>query len=105
MDTLRLTMCGFWLALGSTVSAQVNQRVSIDSRGAQANDSSAWQSISGDGRYVAFISWATNLVPGDTNGTNDIFVRDRLLGTTERVSVSSSGAQANDYSQEQSISA
>jgi len=98
-------MCGFWLALGSTVSAQVNQRVSIDSRGAQANDSSAWQSISGDGRYVAFISWATNLVPGDTNGTNDIFVRDRLLGTTERVSVSSSGAQANDYSQEPSISA
>jgi hypothetical protein len=54
--------------------------------------------ISGDGRYVAFSSNATNLVPGDTNGLWDIFVRDRVLGTTERISVKSDGSQvtAND---------
>ena len=49
--------------------------------------------ISGDGRFVVFSSEATNLVPDDTNGTADIFVRDRQLGTTTRLSVSSTGAQ------------
>ncbi len=91
--------------LASTSSGQVTRRVSVDSRGRQANDGSAWQSISGDGRYVAFISWASNLVPGDTNNTNDIFVRDTLLGTTVRASVNSAGEQANNYSQEPSLSA
>ena len=78
--------------------AQVTQRVSVSSSGAQANNWSAFPAISGDGRFVAFQSPASNLVPGDTNATDDIFVRDRLLGTTERVSVSSSGAQGNDSS-------
>jgi Tol biopolymer transport system component len=54
--------------------------------------------ISADGRYVAFQSYAEELVPGDTNDTNDIFVRDRQTGTTERVSVTSSETQANDLS-------
>jgi Tol biopolymer transport system component len=105
MNRLMLRTPALVLLLASTGAAQVNQRVSLGSQGTQANEGSAWQAISADGRYVAFISWATNLVPGDTNGTNDIFVRDRLLGTTERASVSSSGQQANDYSQEPSISA
>jgi Tol biopolymer transport system component len=52
-------------------------------------------SISGNGRFVAFLSFADNLVPGDTNGTHDVFVRDRKLGTTERVSVGPHGRQAN----------
>jgi Tol biopolymer transport system component len=52
-------------------------------------------SLSADGRFVAFQSNAVNLVPGDTNGTTDLFVWDRLTGTTERVSVSSNGAQAD----------
>ena len=54
-------------------------------------------SISQDGRYVAFSSSATDLLPPftDTNGKHDIFVRDRLAGTTQRVSPSSGGAQAN----------
>ena len=90
--------------LASTGLGQVTRRASVDSRGRQANDGSAWQSISGDGRYVAFISWANNLVPGDTNNTNDIFVRDTLLGTTVRASVNSAGEQANNYSQEPAIS-
>lgn len=51
--------------------------------------------LSADGRYVAFASWAANLVANDTNATSDVFVRDRLLGTTERVSLASSGAEAD----------
>jgi len=51
--------------------------------------------VSGDGRFVAFFSAATNLVPGDTNGVADVYVRDRVTSTTRRVSVSSSGGEAN----------
>jgi Tol biopolymer transport system component len=69
-------------------------RESVDSSGNQANNRSDQPSISADGRYVAFISFASNLVAGDTNGTNDLFVRDRQTGTTQRVSVDSSGNQA-----------
>jgi Tol biopolymer transport system component len=50
-------------------------------------------SMTPDGRYVAFASTATNLVPDDTNGLGDIFVRDRVAGTTERVSVRSDGSE------------
>jgi Tol biopolymer transport system component len=49
--------------------------------------------ITPDGRYVAFWSSATNLVPGDTNGLADVFVRDRVAGTTQRVSVKSDGSE------------
>ena len=52
-------------------------------------------SISRNGRYVAFASDASNLVPGDTNGADDVFVFDRVTGSIRRTSVSSSGAQAN----------
>lgn len=52
-------------------------------------------SISADGRYVAFVSAADNLVPGDTNNMQDVFVRDRVTGTTSRVSVSGTGQQGN----------
>ena len=51
--------------------------------------------ITADGRYVAFVSSANNLVAGDTNGTADAFVHDRLTGTTTRISVASDGSQAN----------
>jgi Tol biopolymer transport system component len=71
------------------------ERVSVSSGGTEANGTSNWQSISADGRYVVFYSEASNLVAGDTNGVADIFVRDRALGTTERVSVAGTGAQAN----------
>ena len=81
------------------------ERISVDSSGAQGNADSFWPSISADGRYVAFWSNASNLVPGDTNGVEDVFVRDRQAGTTERVSVDSSGAQGNNHSYFCSISA
>lgn len=74
-------------------------RVSVASDGTQGNGNSGSRgiSISADGRYVAFDSDANNLVTSDTDGANDIFVRDTLLGTTTRVSVASDGAQANGF--------
>jgi Tol biopolymer transport system component len=80
-------------------------RVSVSSSGEQGNLKSSVPSISADGRYVAFISHATNLVSGDTNGEEDVFVNDRMAGTTERVSVSSTGEQGNLSSGAPSISA
>jgi Tol biopolymer transport system component len=79
--------------------------VSVDSAGVQGLENSLDPSISADGRYVAFESHASNLVPGDTNGSFDVFVRDRLTGTTERLSVDSSGAEGNNQSFDPSISA
>jgi Tol biopolymer transport system component len=74
------------------------ERVSVDSAGVQGNDESSSCAISEDGRFVAFASVATNLVAGDTNNKQDIFVRDRMTGTTTRASVGAGGAQANDTS-------
>ncbi len=80
-------------------------RISTATDGSQGNSSSTFASISGDGRYVAFESDATNLVPGDTNLSTDIFVHDRLTGETTRVSVATNGTQANSFSDEPAISA
>jgi Tol biopolymer transport system component len=74
------------------------QRVSVDSAGTEGNGASVEPAISGDGRFVAFYSFATNLVPGDTNGDGDVFVHDRQTGTTERVSVDSAGNQGSAIS-------
>ena len=71
------------------------ERVSVASNGIQANGPSGQPSISTDGRFVAFTSFASNLVPGDTNGAQDAFVYDRRTHTTERVSVASDGRQGN----------
>ena len=72
--------------------------VSVDGLENRANDDSTPYSISADGRYVAFLSFATNLAPGAI-GNGELYVRDRQLGTTECVSVDSSGALGNDHSQ------
>lgn len=102
----------FWVMLigslvltASLVCAGTTELVSVSSDGTQGNRQSAYLSISADGRYVAFESWASNLVSGDTNGTYDVFVRDRVAGTTERVSVAGDGNQANHGSYNPSISA
>src|SRR5262249_25487746 len=71
------------------------QPVSVDSSGVQADDDSDAPAISADGRYVVFQSLATNLVAGDTNGVSDVFLRDLLTNTTERISVDPSGVGAN----------
>jgi len=80
-------------------------RVSVDSSGLQANAGSRLPAISDDGRFVAFDSTASNLVPGDTNNVQDIFVHDRQTGATTRVSVRSNGTEANDGSFSPTISA
>ena len=79
-------------------------RVSVDSAGAQANGDSFEPAVSADGRFVAFSSAATNLVAGDTNDANDVFVRDRQANTTSRVSLGPGGANANGGSDSPSIS-
>ena len=81
-------------------------RVSVSSAGQQGNYGDSWgPSLSADGRFVAFGSYASNLVAGDTNGAGDIFVHDRQTGTTTRVSVSSAGEGGNDQSEDPSLSA
>lgn len=70
-------------------------RVNVASDGTPADRASSVHALSADGRYVVFDSAASNLVPGDTNGINDIFVRDRRTGLTTRVSVGSGGEQLN----------
>lgn len=71
--------------------------VSVSPLGVAAIGYSANPSLSADGRFVSFASSARDLVPGDVNGLGDVFVRDRLAGTTELVSVSSAGVQADNH--------
>jgi Tol biopolymer transport system component len=94
----------FW-TVAVAAAAATTQRVSVSSAGVQGNGDSFDASVSAGGRYVAFSSAADNLVPGDTNTFQDVFVRDRVSGTTTRVSVSSGGAQANGASSDAVISA
>lgn len=62
------------------------ERFTVSSTGAQGNEDSEYVSgqLSSDGRFLAFQSEASNLVPGDTNGVSDVMLRDRLSGTTVR---------------------
>jgi Tol biopolymer transport system component len=80
------------------------RRVSVGGSG-QGDGNSHQPAISADGRYVAFISAAANLVPGDTNDLPDVFVRDLTYGITNRVSMSTAGRQANGASFDVAISA
>jgi len=86
--------------------AQTTERISVDSYGIQGNgDVYGWATFSADGRFVAFASDASNLVPGDTNNVSDVFVRDRIARTTERISIDSNGNQANGPSYSPDMSA
>jgi Tol biopolymer transport system component len=102
------------LVAGGTVGYQVFLRdrdvattelISRSTGGVAGNDQSGNPTISADGQLVAFFSYADNLVPGDTNGAEDIFLRRRDTGTTERVSLTPLGAEANSGSYSPSISA
>jgi len=73
-------------------------RASVATRGTQGNGQSAGPAISANGRYIAFTSEGTNLVAGDTNDAQDVFVRDRITGATTRVSISTRGTQADGSS-------
>jgi Tol biopolymer transport system component len=97
------------VAVGASQSATADpgstERVSLASDGTEADSGSYFPAISGDGRYVAFSSFATNLVAGDTNVSTDVFVHDRKTGLTDRVSVDSAGNQGNSFSEFPAISA
>jgi Tol biopolymer transport system component len=80
-------------------------RVSQSSSGVQGNGTASFPAISSDGRYVAYTSTASNLVPQDINESGDVFVHDRRTGTVARISVSDSGAQGNSWSSSPEISA
>jgi hypothetical protein len=73
--TILLTVL-LWLVTSNGGLAQTTERVSVDSNGTEGDGYSYCPSISSNGRYVVFGSDATNLVPGDNNGTWDVFVHD-----------------------------
>src|SRR5205809_6674555 len=79
----------------ATAGPGATTRASVGVRNVQADGRSFVPALSADGRYAAFYSDASNLVSGDTNAARDVFVRDVQTGETTRVSVSSSGSEAN----------
>ena len=79
-------------------------RVSVDTNGVQGNAESNHPALDGDGRYVAFSSVAGDLVAGDSNAREDVFVRDNVTHVVERVSVSTDGTEANGGSSNPAIS-
>jgi CSLREA domain-containing protein len=83
------------------------ERVNVTKDGTQAElrSDSNRPAISADGRFVAFVSTASNLVPGDTNNRNDVFVYDRQDRKIERISIANDGTQADGNSDRPSISA
>lgn len=87
--------------IGGTLPASAYPRpgltelISVTTDGVGDNPEIAEAAIRADGRYVAFDSLASNLVPDDTNKDWDVFVRDRQKGTSTRVSVASDGTQAS----------
>lgn len=99
--------CAASLCVPSSASSAgaVTERVNVSSTGAQANGTSSIEAVTGDGRFVMFASAATNLVPADTNGHTDVFLRDRTNGLTFRVSTGPGGRQANADSRGVAISA
>jgi len=91
------------VATPGIAAAQTTERVTVDSAEVEGNDASDTSALSADGRFVAFISEADNLVAGDDNDQADIFVRDRQTGTTTQVSVNSDGEGGNDSSDDPRI--
>ncbi len=80
-------------------------RVSVDSAGGESNGDSFQTALSADGNLVAFVSVADNLVAGDANAEQDIFVHDRSTQITTRVNVASNGGESNHLSLYPALSA
>ncbi|MEO7837391.1 MAG: calcium-binding protein, partial [Acidimicrobiales bacterium] len=96
---------GVWDVFVHDKLTGATERVSVGNDESQANEQSVSPEVSADGRFVAFHSIATNLVPGDTNNRADVFIRDRQTGSTERLSVAGGGAQSDGQSSGASINA
>ncbi|MFN2643064.1 MAG: TolB family protein [Actinomycetota bacterium] len=86
------------------LETQTTQRASVANDGSEANGESIAAAISDDGRYIAFVSSASNLVSGDANNAPDVFVRDTLDGATTLASVATGGAQADAGADQVAIS-
>jgi hypothetical protein len=96
----------FILLLSATVMGQQLSLVSFNSSGTGGgNDPSLFPVISEDGHYIAFSSVATNLVPNDSNGKMDAFVRDTIAGTNTLISVNNAGDIGNNDSSVNGLSA
>lgn len=80
------------------------ERINLGPQGEEANGLSNHPKISGNGRFVVFTSHATNLVPNDTNGLQDVFVRDLKTGENERINLNNDGEEANGKTYEATIS-
>lgn len=89
--------CAFTAAIGSAW-AQVTERVNLDPQGGQTTGDTYGVVIAAGGRHLGFTSISPQLVPGDTNGRYDAFVRDRVTGINSQVNVSTSGVLANRHS-------
>jgi Tol biopolymer transport system component len=88
-------VCGAATAATASSATVHLQRVSVSAQGAEANRNAYVGSLSGDGGRIAFRSSASNLVPGDTNGTDDVFVTTRATGAIVRASTTADGAQSH----------
>ncbi|HRK20266.1 MAG TPA: hypothetical protein PLX06_00555 [Fimbriimonadaceae bacterium] len=100
---------GTWDVFVRDVVANTMIRASVDSRNKQGNGASGYQEawgvrISGNGSRVAFVSSATNLVSGDTNGVQDVFVRIFATNKTEMISLNTAKKPANGASSNPSLS-
>jgi len=89
----------------AAADSEVTERVSISSEGEQGNAASETPDVSADGRMVVFTSEASNLVPDDANGKDDIFLHDWASGQTRRVSLAADGSEGNADSGWPAISA
>jgi len=86
------------------LSPGITTQASVSSEGVQSNSYNYNSMINSNGQYILFASSADNLVAGDTNQSTDVFLRDRINMTTERVSLANDGSQANGRSSSSAMS-
>ncbi len=94
---IRFYLSGLVLVTASVAAQSCVERASVGSGGVEGNSHAYAPALSADGRWIAFVSESSTLVPGDTNIVADIFIRDRRSDTTTRASVASSGAQMSPW--------
>ena len=99
-----ISIAVFYVIYVSANAAEIDL-ISVSSSGVQGNSYSSFESISADGQLMTFSSISRNLHPDDRNDELDVFIHDRINGTTELVSIATDGTQGDSYSNFSSISA
>jgi Tol biopolymer transport system component len=105
MSSSRCTLLALAAAIAAPAVAQTTELVSQSTSGVQADNWASDGEVSGDGRYVVFWSHSEVLVPDDSNGDADVFLRDTVAGVTERISVAPDGSQVTGDSHSPVVSA